>query len=109
MEEHQTPDWLASLNPQPEEDEEARDEGEKRGMVNRLIDSIRGRGRTDVVEDLREQIVPDEELRARTRRAPGRRFLNLKPQQLFVLSVLLFLEVAVCGVMALLFTGRIMP
>lgn len=104
MEERQTPEWLAGLSLEAEETPPS-EESEKRGMVNRLIDSVRRRPGQAGMEDLREQLAaqPNEE------RPPARRFLNLRPWQMFVLSVLLFLNVALCGGMLLLMLGRVMP
>ncbi len=61
-----------------------------------------------MVEDLRERYIQkseeierDEELQAR------RPFLGLEPWQRFVLALLLFLDVAIVGLMALAIAGRL--
>jgi len=61
------------------------------------------------MEDLREQAIRAEEEFEREEEARrGRPFLNLAPWQRLVLAVLLFLNVALCGCMALVMTGRVM-
>ena len=63
----------------------------------------------DLMDDLRSEIVTDEEeptvVGASPR--PPRTFGGLKPPQLFFLSVLLFLDVAVIGLLFLVMLGRI--
>lgn len=61
------------------------------------------------IEDLRE-MVPEEEIEAEE---SGIRFpsflLELESWQRLVLAVLLFLNVALCGCLALVMAGRVMP
>lgn len=60
-----------------------------------------------LVNDLRNEMVTEEEAvleaEPRSRRSLG----GLKPVQLFVLSVLLFLDVAIIGLLLLVMTGRV--
>ena len=61
-----------------------------------------------MVEDLREQMIQvDEELEHKEKTHPARFFLSLEPWQRLVLAILLFLDVALCGCMALVMTGRV--
>lgn len=61
-----------------------------------------------MVEDLREQMIQvNEELEYEEKAYPARFFLNLEPWQRLVLAILLFLDVALCGCMALMMTGRV--
>lgn len=63
---------------------------------------------TATVEDLREQIIQaEEEPGVEEEGALARLFLNMKPWQRLVLAVLLFLNVALCGCMALVMAGRV--
>jgi hypothetical protein len=63
---------------------------------------------TATVEDLREQIIQaEEEPGVEEEGALARSFLNMKPWQRLVLAVLLFLNVALCGCMALVMAGRV--
>ncbi len=61
-----------------------------------------------MVEDLREQVILDEELDAEDG-GGSRGFLNLKPWQRLILALLLFFDVALCGCMALVMMGRVLP
>jgi len=62
-----------------------------------------------MVEDLREQaILAEEEFEREEEARRARFFLNLEPRQRLVLAILLFLNVALCGCMALVMTGRVM-
>jgi hypothetical protein len=64
---------------------------------------------TDMVGDLREQVIQAEETFEAERKAHlAQSFLGLAPRQRLVLAVLLFLNVALCGCMALVMTGRVM-
>ncbi|NLE44699.1 MAG: hypothetical protein GX620_08250 [Chloroflexi bacterium] len=66
-----------------------------------------------MVEDLREQIVQNEDefaLEEEARKSRLSRMIDeLAPWQRFLLTLLLFLNVALCGCMALVMAGRIMP
>lgn len=61
-----------------------------------------------MVEDLREQVIREEELEAEEE-SLRRDFLNLKPWQRLVLALLLFFDVALCGCMGLVMMGRVLP
>ena len=61
-----------------------------------------------MVEDLREQMIQEEELELEEQEAP-REFLNLQPWQRLVLVVLLLLNVTMCGCMGLVMMGRVLP
>lgn len=61
-----------------------------------------------MVEDLREQMIQEEELELEEQEAP-REFLNLRPWQRLVLALLLLLNVALCGCMGLVMMGRVLP
>ena len=61
-----------------------------------------------MVEELREQFVQDSEaLEREQEQRPQRPLLGLEPWQRCVLALLLFLVVAVCGIMGLTMLGRI--
>jgi hypothetical protein len=63
---------------------------------------------TDMVGDLREQVIQAEDAFEAERKARlAESFLGLEPWQRLVLAVLLFLNVAMCGCMALVMTGRV--
>jgi len=61
-----------------------------------------------MVEDLREQMIQEEELELEEQESP-REFLNLQPWQRLVLALLLFFNVALCGCMGLVMMGRVLP
>ena len=61
-----------------------------------------------MVEDLREQIIQEENLELEEEeRAQG--ILSLRPWQRLTLALLLFLDVALCGCMGLVMMGRVLP
>lgn len=62
-----------------------------------------------MVEDLREQIIRDEEAQLEEEEEAGQFFLGLRPSQRLVLAVLLFFNVALCGCLSLVMMGRILP
>lgn len=66
-----------------------------------------------MVEELREQIVEEGEDLEYVEENPLKRALNLfkdlVPWQRLVLALLVFLNVALCGCMLLVMTGRIFP
>ncbi|HEY68777.1 MAG: hypothetical protein DRI79_09300 [Chloroflexi bacterium] len=63
-----------------------------------------------MVEELREQIIEAGEEFEEEERSPLARFLlSLKPWQRLVLAIILFLDVALCGCMALVMAGRVWP
>ncbi|MBL7063901.1 MAG: hypothetical protein ISS49_06775 [Anaerolineae bacterium] len=61
-----------------------------------------------MVEELREQMIQEEkELEDEEQARSARSLLGLEPWQRLVLAILLFLNVALCGCMALVMTGRV--
>ena len=65
-------------------------------------------GQGDILDDLREQMALAEEEYEPDEGSPlSRAFSGLEPWQRFVLAVLLFLDVALCGCMALVMAGRV--
>lgn len=111
MEDQQEPTWLASLRRQ-QLDEEPRMGEDLQDPVGQTdtAEYLRGHlGQADMMEDLREQMIQAEEaLESEERPALPRFLLNLEPWQRLVLAVLLFLDVALCGCMALVMAGRVM-
>jgi hypothetical protein len=93
VEDQQEPAWIAELSEaQPGMVEEPREQGVQAGTV----------------EDLREQMIQAEEGLDVEGTAPVTQlFLNLEPWQRLLLAVLLFLNVALCGCMALVMAGRV--
>jgi hypothetical protein len=63
---------------------------------------------TDMLDDLREQIILTEEEVEPTEMPPlVQFFLDLQPWQRLVLAGRLFLDVGMCGCMGLVMTGRV--
>jgi hypothetical protein len=63
-----------------------------------------------MVEDLREQMIQDEEAEFEEEdEGFAQAFLELQPQQRLILAVLLFFDVALCGCMGLVMIGRVLP
>jgi hypothetical protein len=65
-----------------------------------------------MLDDLREQVIQADDVYKEEKKARFAQFqflLDLKPQQRLVLAVLLFLDVALCGCMALVMVGRVVP
>jgi hypothetical protein len=63
-----------------------------------------------MVEELREQMIQDEELELEEEGTELLQvLLGLGPWQRLILALLLFLDVALCGCMALVMMGRVMP
>jgi len=94
VDDQQGPAWISDLLDEQEQvaAEDVREEAEQ----------------TDMVEDLREQMLQAEEERGAKEQAPiVRVFTNLAPAQRLLLAVLLFLDVALCGCMALVMFGRV--
>ena len=61
-----------------------------------------------MVEDLREKFIQkSEEIEREEERRAQRPFLGLAPWQRLVLAVLLFLNVAIVGLMVLVISGRL--
>jgi hypothetical protein len=61
-----------------------------------------------MVEDLREQMMREEELE-HEEEGLARGFLNLRPWQRLLLALLLFFDVGLCGCMGLVMIGRVLP
>ena len=113
-EDQSIPDWLAEIEEQPPERGPL--EETSRPVVDRWVEDLGDEAaqpdvvqpdvvQPDVVGDLREYIVPEELDYAEPTRTGV--FPGMKPWQGLVLAVLLFLDVLVCGCMALLMLGRI--
>jgi hypothetical protein len=63
-----------------------------------------------MVEDLREQMIQDEETEFEEEdQGLARVFLGLQPWQRLTLALLLFFDVALCGCMGLVMIGRVLP
>ena len=63
-----------------------------------------------MVEDLREQMIQDEEAEFEEEDEKFTQvFLGLQPRQRLILAVLLFFDVALCGCMGLVMIGRVLP
>lgn len=60
-----------------------------------------------MVEELREQMIQTGEEFEDEEETPTRLLLGLEPRQRLVLAILLFLNVALCGCMALVMLGRL--
>ncbi len=66
-------------------------------------------GEGDILEGLREQMAQvEEEFEDEDKPSLTRLFSGLEPWQRFVLAVLVFLDVGLCGCMALVMAGRVM-
>jgi len=63
-----------------------------------------------MVEDLREQMIQDEEAGFEEEdEGAAQVLLGLQPRQRLILAVLLFFDVALCGCMGLVMIGRVLP
>ncbi|OQY24525.1 MAG: hypothetical protein B6I35_01415 [Anaerolineaceae bacterium 4572_32.2] len=125
------PDWLAEMRDQQLGDQLEQTEpepGSKRETAAALIEDLGGQtappaeeyreplepleqaGEGDVLEGLREQMVQaEEEFEDEDDGSPlARIFSGLEPRQRLLLAVLFFLDVALCGCMALVMAGRVM-
>ena len=60
-----------------------------------------------MVEDLREQLIQEEELDLEEE--SPRNLFNFQPWQRLILAVLLLFDVALCGCMGLIMMGRVLP
>ncbi len=112
------PDWLIQLRDQqfseqpeapPQPQEAAALEGQPPPQEPEVEEPQEP---ADVLEDLREQIIQaDEELEAHPKQTPleavKTTIQNFPSWQRLVLSVLLFLDVAVCGCMLLTMLGKV--
>ena len=110
MEDQWEPAWLTS----PREQQSGKEPGtaeDPQGQIDQADTTEylrRHLGPTDMMEDLREQMIQAEEALEREEKPTLARFLlNLEPWQRLVLAVLLFLDVALCGCMALVMAGRV--
>ncbi|HNT76525.1 MAG TPA: hypothetical protein PKH77_16050 [Anaerolineae bacterium] len=105
------PDWLRGLAPDGEEDEDI-------SIAPTLIQEEPEEEPVNLMDDLRNQIEgsatlpptaaelarPTAKRRAKT---TGGLAFNLRPDQQFILSVLLFLDVVIIGLLFLVMLGRI--
>jgi hypothetical protein len=95
------PDWLADLRKQ-----QVGTQPESQAAPPSLPEPPQGPAlRPDLLGDLREQIDVSEEEGGPRKSAGG--LASLKPQQRFILSLLLFFEAAICGCLLLLLTERV--
>jgi hypothetical protein len=63
-----------------------------------------------MVEELREQMIQDEELGLEEeRKGSPLTLFSLGPRQRLILALLVFFDVALCGCMALVMMGRVWP
>ncbi len=107
----QEPEWLTSLLEQQQDEESphvTKDPQEQMGQVD-IFESLEPQTvQTDVMEDLREQAIrADDEFETEEKTRSAQFFLNMKPWQRLVLAILLFLDVALCGCMALAMSGQL--
>jgi len=106
----QEPTWLRSLREQqPGEQPPGTQEQQRQvGQPDQVEGEQRPPGQADVMGDLREQMIQAEEAFEAEQGPPlAQFFLNLEPWQRLVLAVFLFLDVALCGCMALVMAGRV--
>jgi len=115
----QEPAWLTSLREQKQRQQPPAPQGQ--GLQGQDLQSwgpqmgqedvVEGpagpEGPADVMEDLREHMIQAEVLDLDERSPLVRVFLNLEPWQRLILAVFLFLDVALCGCMALVMAGRV--
>ena len=103
MDDQQRPAWVADFL---DEQEQRMAEGaQEQGMAEDAQEQV---AQTDMVEDLRERMIQAEEERGGEEQSPiVRVFMGLQPAQRLLLAVLLFLDVALCGCMALVMFGRV--
>ena len=130
MSEEQLPDWLANMRAQPFEDEPTseeeplfeepdgndealfvEDEEDEDPLARMMAEAEAAEEEEDVVEGLREMVQSEEDFDyaedsgvnfSLPSPIPG-----LKPWQCLVVAVFFFVNVALCGFMLLLLTGRI--
>jgi hypothetical protein len=115
-EEQPLPDWLSELKDQQPEQQPQEEphlelgEGPQENTFESLIASMQDQPPPpDMVGDLREQmILPEDEFDYEERPSSAGLLPGMKPWQGFILALLLFVNVAVLGCLALLVTGRIM-
>ena len=101
------PGWVEDTQA-PVTQASARDSSQ--GMEEQVVEPEQAR-RTDMLDDLREQMMlAEEEYEPEPKTSFAQRFqtvLDLEPSQRLLLAVLLFLNVTVCGCMALIMAGRV--
>jgi len=118
------PDWLAEMRDQQIGEQVKQEPAQKRDTIEGLMADQGGQtaqpageyqelleptGEGDVLEGLREQMVQAEEEFEDEDESPlARAFSGLEPWQRLLLAVLFFLDVALCGCMALVMAGRVM-
>ena len=120
----QEPAWLTSLREQKQRQQPPAPQGQglpSQGLQGQGLQSwgpqvdqeevVEGpaepTGPADVMEDLREHMIQADTLDLDERSPLARVFLNLEPWQRLILAVFLFLDVALCGCMALVMAGRV--
>ena len=101
------PDWV-EVTHAPVTQASALDSAQ--GVEEQVLEPEQAR-RTDMLDDLREQMMlAEEEFEPEPKSSLAQTFqtvLDLRPSQRLLLAVLLFLNVTVCGCMALIVTGRV--
>jgi len=101
------PDWVEDARA-PVSRAATRDSGQE--VEEQAVEPEQAR-RTDMLDDLREQMMlAEEEYEPEPKSSFAQTFqtvLDLKPSQRLLLAVLLFLNVTVCGCMALIMAGRV--
>ncbi|MEA3339768.1 MAG: hypothetical protein U9R15_07365 [Chloroflexota bacterium] len=118
------PDWLAEMRDQQIGEQVEQESAPKREAIEGLMENLEGQtaqpageyqepleptDEVDVLEGLREQMVQAEEEFEDEDESPLTRvFSGLEPWQRLLLAVLFFLDVALCGCMALVMAGRVM-
>ena len=116
--EGELPDWLAEMRDQQLGQQLEEEPGPREQGVGDMMGSLGGQAdvfqdqaeQVDVLEDLREQMMAqaaEGDVGDREKLSLSRPFSGLQPWQRFVLAVLLFLDVALCGCMALVMVGRV--
>ena len=110
MEDGQEPSWLASLRSEQEAESPQAEDPWGVPAQPEPIEDLPGRmSQPDVMEDLREQAIRAQgEIEPEKKSRLAELFQGLKPWQRLVLALLLFLNVAVCGCMALVMTGQVL-
>jgi hypothetical protein len=118
-EDGQEPAWLTSLREQKQRQQAPAPQGQglqgeglqswgpQMGQEDVVEGPAEPTGPADVMEDLREHMIQAEVLDVGDRSPLAQIFLNLEPWQRLILAVFLFLDVALCGCMALVMAGRV--
>ena len=98
----QEPTWLRSLREQQpgEQPPGTQDQQRQVGRPDQVEGEQRPPGQADVMGDLREQMIQAEEAFEAEQGPPLAQFF-------LILAVFLFLDVALCGCMALVMAGRV--